>query len=168
MSDTPSRAPEENLIIVDRADDWAAAIGKAFVAFGGIEHVTVVCLREIPRDKLLKATKSFRLVQRIDLLLEILEAYPAQAYRTLAGQLERAKELAETRNLIAHNPLVLEFYERPDGKLFHQQVIAAMHRDRKITLEELQAFADDSMALSAALYDTSSEVFRLRGSPAGA
>jgi hypothetical protein len=154
--------------LVDWSGDWAAAIGKAFVAFGGIEHVTVACLRQIPRDKLQKSTRAFRLGQRIDLLLEILEAYPAAPYQQLATCLARAKVLAETRNLIAHNPLVLEFYERPDGSIFHQQVIAAMHKDRKVTLEKLQAFADESESLASALYGASSEVFRVHGQSAGA
>ena len=154
--------------LVDLAGEWSAAIGKAFIAFGGIEHVTVACLRQLPRDRLQKSTRSYRLGQRIDLLLEILEAYEAPPYKQLSASLGRAKELAETRNLIAHNPLVLEFYERPDGSYYHQQVIAAMHRDKKITLEQLQAFAEESEALTAALYAASSEVFRLHGTSAGA
>jgi len=153
--------------LVDLNGDWSTAIGRAFVAFGGIEHVTVVCLRQLPRDKLQKSTRAFRLGQRIALLLEILEAYPTPAYQQLASHLERAKALAETRNLIAHNPLVLDIYERPDGTLFHQQVIAAMHKDRKVTLEELRAFADESEELASALYGASLEVIRLHGSRAG-
>jgi hypothetical protein len=150
--------------LVDWSGEWSSAIGKAFVAFGGIEHVTVACLRTLPKDNLQKSTKSFRLGQRIDLLIEILEPYERDAYRSLAKHLARAKDLAETRNLIAHNPLVLEFYERPDGSIFHEQVIAAMHKDKKITLRELQSFAEECEALVTALYAASSEVFRLHSS----
>ena len=154
--------------LVDWSGEWAAAIGKAFVAFGGIEHVSVACLRSIPRDNLQKSTKSLRLGQRIDLLTKILEGYEEEPYRLLSQHLGRAKVLAETRNLIAHNPLLLEFYERPDGTLYHQEVIAALHRDKKVTLVELKAFADEAEALANALYAASSEVFRLRASLAGA
>jgi hypothetical protein len=152
----------------DWSGDWAAAIGKAFVAFGGIEHVTVACLRTLPKDNLQKSTKSFRLGQRIDLLIEILEPYEKEPYKVLSKHLDRAKALAETRNLIAHNPLVLEFYERPDGSIYHEQVIAAMHKDKKVTLQELQAFADECEALVTELYAASSEVFRLHRSKSGA
>ena len=153
--------------LVDRSGEWSAAIGKALVAFGAIEHVTVACLRHLPRDKLLKSTKSFRLAQRIDLLLELLEVYPTEPYRQLASLLARARVLAETRNLIAHNPLVLDIYERPDGTIFHEQVIAAMHKDRKVTLAELREFAEESEALASSLYSASSDVFRVHGPQSG-
>lgn len=128
----------------------------------------MVCLRSIPQGSLQKSTKSFRLSQSIGLLTEILEAYEDEPYRLLSEHLGHAKVLAETRNLIAHNPLLLEFYERPDGSIYHQEVIAAMHRDRKISLAELKAFADEAEVLASALYAASSEVFRLCASRAGA
>lgn len=147
--------------IVDLKGEWAVAIGKALVAFGSIEHVTVTCLHQIPRDRLQQSTKSFRLAQRIDLLLEILETYQTPPYLRLSDGLKRAKNLAKTRNLIAHNPLFFEVYERPDGTLFHQEVIAAMHKDRKITLEELQDFAEKSETLASKLYRALTEVLRV-------
>lgn len=153
--------------IVDLKGEWASAIGKAFVAFGSIEHVTATCLRQIPRDRLQRSTKLFRLAQRIELLLEMLEAYQAPPYMRLSDGLRRAKQLAKTRNLIAHNPLVFEIYEWLDGTLFHQEVIAAMHKDRKVTLQELQAFAEQSEALASELYSALTEVLRVHGLSTG-
>src|SRR5690606_30746822 len=100
--------------IVDPKGEWAAAIGAAFVAFGSIEHTTIVCLREIPRDSIWRSSKSLKLVPRVDLLLELLEPYQHQECLTLADKLRQVKELARTRNLIAHNPLVLQIHE--DGQ----------------------------------------------------
>lgn len=146
--------------IVDPEGAWAAAIGKAFVAFGAIEHVTVACLREIPRDRIQRSTRSFRLGQRIDLLVELLEAHDGESFKKLAAELIRAKEMAKTRNLIAHNPLVLEVYEWGDGSRFHRQVIASLSSDVRITLEDLTTFARDSEGLASSLYELSSNVFR--------
>ena len=154
--------------IVDLKSEWAAAIGQAFVAFGSIEHVAVVCLRELPRDWIQRTTKSFRFGQRIALLVELLEAYDGAAYKELSVKLQRAKELAETRNLIAHNPLVMDIFQRRDGSMFSREVIAHMHQDKHITLVELQAFASEAETLASDLYRCSSAVFQAHRQPAGA
>lgn len=157
-----SHASEKPLAkIVDLQGAWAAAIGKAFVAFGSIEHVTTACLREIPRDCIQRSTKFFRLGQRIDLLVELLEVHDGEEFKQLSAALIRVKYLAKTRNLIAHNPLVLEIYEWRDGSLLHQEVIASMSSDARITLKELTSFANDAEALSSSLYTLSSAVFKV-------
>ena len=153
---------------MDPNGEWAAAIGQAFVAFGAIEHITVVCLQQIPRDRIQRSTKTLRLGQRIELIVEILEGHDGNVYRELATKLKRAQSLAETRNLIAHNPLVFDFYERQDGTLFHRQVMSAIHKDKDIALPELQQFASDSEQLVAELYQLSTEVFKALRSSASA
>ncbi len=95
--------------IVDLKNEWAVAIGKAFVAFGSIEAITVGCLSAIPIDRIQKSTKSFRLNQRIELIQEVLEAHRDDAFSLLSKKLAAAKAIARKRNLIAHNPLALEF-----------------------------------------------------------
>ena len=154
--------------ITDLKGEWAAAIGQAFVAFGSIEHVTVVCLRELPRDRIQRTTRSFRLGQRISLLVELLEGYDGAPYKELSTNLLRAKELSETRNLIAHNPLVMDFFRRQDGSMFTREVIAHLHQDKHITLEQLQQFASESETLASELYRCSSAVFQAHRQPAGA
>jgi hypothetical protein len=154
--------------LTDLKGEWAAAIGKAFVAFGSIEHVTVVCLRELPRDRIQRTTRSFRLGQRISLLVELLEGYDGDLYKELSAKLQRAKDLAETRNIIAHNPLVMDFFRRQDGSMFTREVIAHLHQDKHITLEQLQQFASESEALASELYRCSSAVFQAHRQPAGA
>ena len=153
--------------ITDLKGEWASAIGKAFVAFGSIEHVTVVCLKELPKDRIQRTTKSFRLGQRIALLVELLEAHDGALYRELSAKLKRAKELAETRNLIAHNPLVMDFFQRQDGSMFTREVIAHLHQDKHITLNELEEFASESETLASDLYRISSAVFQVHRQPAG-
>jgi hypothetical protein len=150
--------------IVDTKGQWATAIGQAFVAFGSIEHVTVACLREIPRDRIQKSTKSFRLGQRIDLLVELLEAHDGDEFSDLSKALKQAKALAQTRNLIAHNPLVLEVYEWADGSIFHREVIASLQGEHRMTLPELQAFANEAETLSSDLFKKASAVFQKLGS----
>lgn len=149
--------------LVDIHGKWAAAIGQSLVAFGSIEHLTVNCLQEIPKDRIQKSVNSFKLGQRIELILELLEAHPGLVYEQLAAKLSRAKELLATRNLIAHNPLVLGILHT-DGKFTHKEAIVSLRGGtRRIELRELQAFAEECEQLAADLYGcTESAVSALR------
>ncbi len=155
--------------LVDLNGKWAAAIGQSFVAFGSIEHITVTCLQEIPKDRIQKSVSSFKLGQRIDLILELLEAHPGIVYEQLAAKLSRAKELLVTRNLIAHNPLVLGILHA-DGKFTHKEAIVSLRGGkRRIELPELQAFAAECEQLASDLYGcTEAAVNALRGGTANA
>jgi hypothetical protein len=150
--------------LVDLNGKWATAIGRSFVAFGSIEHITVICLQEIPKDRIQKSVSNFKLGQRIDLILELLEAHPGDPYTQLAAKLSRAKEMLATRNLIAHNPLILGFLYT-NGKFTHNETIVSLRKGQhRITLLELQSFADECEQLASDLHGcTSAVVNALRG-----
>jgi hypothetical protein len=150
--------------IVDPKGEWAAAIGAAFVAFGSIEHTTVVCLREIPADSIWRFSKSLNLVPRVDLLLELLEPYRHQECLTLAEKLRRVKELAHTRNLIAHNPLVLQMHEDGQGnRIFGSAITAIRKEGHLISLPEAQEFATTCEELAFELVGVSINAFKAMG-----
>jgi hypothetical protein len=114
----------------------------------------------LPRDKIQKAARALLLTKRIELLLEILEAYSQQPYSDLALQLKRVQALIGTRNMIAHNPLVLELYETADGSFLHRQVISHVQKEKEIDLAELRRFANESEDVSSALWAASLAVFK--------
>lgn len=145
--------------ITDLKGEWAVAVGRAMIAFGSIEHVTVVCLRNIPRDPLHKSTAALSLVPRVELLLEILAARPGKVFSELANGLSRIKPLAKIRNLIAHNPLVLQVFEAENGDYGFKELIVALHKEQSISLPQLQKFADEAEQLAAELLQCSSAVF---------
>lgn len=155
--------------LVDLSGKWAEAIGQAFVAFGSFEHVTVACLEQIPLDPIARSTAKLGLAHRIELIVEILSAHQGEVFTDLASKLEEARGMTPTRNLIAHNPLVMVFYQHADGAIFHREVIAALHKERQITLEELQDFARRAEKLASDLYGTAGKVFaalsQARGKP---
>lgn len=138
--------------LVDLNGQWAAAIGKSFVAFGSIEHLTVICLQEIPKDRIQKSVRSFKLAQRIDLVRELLEAHPGQVYEDLSTKLGRAKELLVTRNLIAHNPLALGILHSDGGFTHREAIVSLRDGTRRIELAELQAFAAECEQLASELH----------------
>ncbi|MFZ2168978.1 MAG: hypothetical protein WAW61_04995, partial [Methylococcaceae bacterium] len=135
-------------------------------AFGSIEHVTIECLRNIPRDRIQRSTQCFSLSQRIDLIVELLETESDTQFSNLSVLLLRAKELAKTRNLIAHNPLVLEVYEHTNGGFMFKETIASLLKKRqRISFHELETFANESERLASDLYDYSVKVFNALEKP---
>ncbi len=147
---------------------WASAIGRAFVAFGSIEYITILCLQEIPKDRIKRSTSSFKLVQRIDLIQELLEAYDGDIYQELSTNLGIAKGMAPTRNLIAHNPLFVDIYQKSDGS-FHpvQSIIGLKNSKQRISLLETQDFADKAEKLVIELYASATKVLDMFRSGTG-
>lgn len=150
--------------LVDLNGEWAAAIGRCFVAFGSIEDSTVTCLQEIPKDRIQKSVKNFRLGQRIDLIIELLEAHPGYVYEQLTAKLSRAKKMSETRNLIAHNPLILGIHYTDDSYTVKESIVSLRNDQHRISLAELQEFATESEQLATDLHRcTAAVVNALRG-----
>lgn len=159
------RHGRENLArLVDLQGNWAFAIGNAFVAFGSIEHTVVICVRAIPRDKFQRFTNSLKLSQRVELLLDLLEGRSEPECIELSKMLEQVTVLAKTRNLIAHNPLVLQLYEEPNGEYRLTEAISAIHKPgHQISLAAVQAFAAESQELATQLIGASRRCFRALG-----
>lgn len=150
--------------LVDRNHEWALAIGRAFVAFGSIERLVVAGLHNVPKESIEQSIRSLRLGQRIDLLLELLEGHPGEVFETFSASLKKATKLSTLRNLIAHNPLVLEVYEA-GGDFAVKEVIASMHGQQQMTLGQVQQFAIDAEALSAEMVTAALAVFSLLRHP---
>ncbi len=147
--------------IVDPDGQWAAAIGKAFIAFGSIEHTVVVCLKEIPRDSAPRFFRPIPLGKKIEFLLEVLMQRQGPECSVLVGNLLRAKDLAESRNLVAHNPLVLSIYENDKGELAFEESISHVYKEGKeMSLSDLQNFADESERLASELIHSSIAAFK--------
>ncbi len=154
--------------LTDPNNEWAVAVGRSILAFGNIEHVTVACLRNIPRDKIQRSTERLTFAPRTELLIEILEGHSEEEFSKLSQGLKRAKELAQTRNLIAHNPLVLEVFENDSGDFQFNSVIVAMHKEGvTISLVELLAFTEQVELLATELFKSSLSVFALLKARAG-
>ena len=145
--------------LADPKGPWAAAIGRAFVAFGNIEFITLHCLEFIPKDRIQRSASALGLVQRVELLQELLEANKAESASELSRQLGRAKALAPTRNLLAHNPIFVDFYQHKDGSYVQVQRIRSVAKPKRtLTLTQVETFADEAENLANDLYHASSAV----------
>lgn len=123
---------------VDKNGEWAALIGRLFIAFGVIEKVTHECMRLWLKDPIYTNLKSTPLSKRIDLVSRLV---PEQGFKQdLVAEFEQAlkqsKDLAEYRNLVAHNPLMLVLFE--DCGDFREAITHVHKEEKYIELDELQ------------------------------
>lgn len=131
-------------------------MGKAVLRFGDIELVCIKCLSAIAPKKNERAASRLKFGQRVDLLIKHLEARPTSDEHLLAilNGMKRAKGLAKTRNLIAHNPVLLDIYVTQDEtESFASHAITSIRSEQDtLDLEGLHEFADEIESLSSELW----------------
>ena len=140
---------------LDVLSEWRSIIGHAIVGFGELELITYKCLVHIPSDKIFETTSRLGFSQRIDLILEILEArMPISGYVSqFIGKLKRAKVLASTRNHIAHNPVMLNmFVHKTSGDVTLERSIATIRGEKFIDLASAKEFAAEVEDLASTMW----------------
>ena len=137
-------------------DEWRALVGTAIVCFGDLELITIKCLAHIPHDRIAETASRLPFARRVDLLVEIIEGRGQlpSSITTFLSQLKRARKLAEVRNVIAHNPVMLNLYlQRGTGDVHAERSIAAARREGlSIDLASLKEFAAEVEDLASALW----------------
>lgn len=136
--------------------EWQALVGTAIVSFGELELITLKCLAHIPHDRISDTASRLGFGQRVDLLLEILNGRKPlpEVVLVFAEKLKRAKKLAETRNLIAHNPVMLNLYVHMSTGDFKalRSITSARGDGRSIELEDLKEYAAEVEDLASELW----------------
>lgn len=149
--------------LVDPKHEWASEIGRIVISFGSIEHVTMLCLRGLPRDPIYPATSHLKLAPRLDLLMAVLAGSSDPDAARLADLFGEAKALAEDRNLILHNPLMLEVYEDKVGSYEFQHAIQSVRRaNKRLSLGELVKIREKAERLATELYGVASPMLERR------
>lgn len=138
------------------AAEWEALVGKAILRFGDIELISIRCLAAIPSDKIAESATKLEFGRRAELLIEILESRSVRSQwesEILSG-MKQAKALAKTRNLIAHNPVMLDLYvndEDTESYAAHA-ITSARSENHSIDLTELQEFTAKVEELASELW----------------
>ncbi len=150
--------------LVDLDHKWAKEIGRVFISFGSIEHVTMECLKQIPKDNIFDITRHFKLGQRIDLILQLLEPYKEKQIVEFKELLKKAKSLAAERNLLAHNPLMLNVYGNEEGEFKLEEKITSMKNEKKhMSFNALQKLANETEALTSSIHKALNQVLTIAG-----
>lgn len=135
----------------DQVERWSKQIGSLLMAFGGIEGLTYLGLKALPRDSIFKNVVRLNFGQRADILSSILNGRRHDAPTLVAVAIElmnSAKKLAETRNLVAHNPLSMNIYQESDGRIrLAEEISHHTNDERRLSYEELVASALEAQLL---------------------
>ena len=136
-------------------NEWRRVVGKAIVCFGELELITYKCLAHIPSDNKAGTSSLLPFGRRVALIIEILEGRKPWSAEIAAfvEMLKRAKKLAETRNDIAHNPVMLNvFVHKVSGDVLLEHSIATARGGRFIDLSSATEFADEVEDLASAMW----------------
>lgn len=149
--------------LADPKHEWAGEIGRIVISFGSIEHVTILCLMRLPKDPIYLATSHLNLVPRLDLLMAVLAGSSDPDATRLTELFGEAKKLAEDRNLILHNPLMLEVYEDKDGSHEFQHAIQSVrHAEKRLPLTKLVNIRENAERLATELYGAAAPMLERR------
>jgi len=126
-------------------EEWEQLIGKAILSFAEIELITYHFLKHIPQDDIFQAVSRLSFGHRVDLILRILNGRNGlpDVGEKFKENLQKARKLTEVRNLIAHNPTMLDVYEhRESGAIGVERTIRAVrNQQRFLDLAGLKEYA---------------------------
>ena len=144
-------------------EEWEVLIGKAIIAFGEIELVTYKCLMYLPTEHIFEVVADLPFTKRIDLVCQLIQE------KTLSDTiqddfiklLKNARQYAEIRNLIAHNPVQVSVYEHhKTGDFFvRPEIIALRKKGKVVDINRMRIFAKEIEALSSELINLMSGLF---------
>lgn len=144
-------------------DEWHGLIGRAIVACGDIELVTYKCLTYLPTEHIFEVVADLPFSKRIDLICKLIEdkPLPDELRTDFLQLLTKSKKTAETRNIIAHNPLQVSVYEHEKtGDIFVRPEIQTIRKKQKILrLNDMRRFTAEVEELSSDLHAVMGQVF---------
>lgn len=140
-------------------DKWAPLIGRFVLAFGDIESFIYSMQTRMVDETVLKHTQRLSLDQRIkfvhDLLLNCdMDEVIAQKF---IDAITKVENLRKQRNLIAHNPLFLVFYEDSDIFEPEEAICNFKRNDEILNYESLSKIVNEAESIANELYIIDSE-----------
>lgn len=145
--------------------EWRTLVGTVILSFGDIELITLKCLAHLPSDNIYESVSTLPFGRRVDLIIDILQgrASTPNAAAPLIEKLQRAKSLSEYRNVLAHNPLIADFYvHKVTGDVVVEHGISSARRKGKsIDLASLKELAGEVEGLAGELYMTLGKIAQM-------
>ena len=141
---------------------WAPLIGRFILEMGTIENATRQCLKSWTSEATYKHTKSLGLKDRIGFLSDLLneQSFSAVNKAAFLEALERAKELLQTRNVVAHQPLQLMFFRDDRSPAMKEGLFPKEDETNSIDIEKLKGELAKAQKVASSLIE-SMAAFRL-------
>ena len=143
--------------------EWSSSIGRLMMAFGEIEAVTQLFLYKFPRDAIFETTARLNFGVRTRLVADVVENHPdieTKSKTEFVGLLKEARRLSDTRNIIAHSPLMMRYYEHPIEGWQHYEIVLGNVRNREepITKDALKDIVEEVETLARSLWDSFAKI----------
>lgn len=122
------------------------------MAFGSIEGAVYIALRDVPSSEIHRTARRLALGVRLELLLEILEAYESDAHKALAKCLGQVRSLSKKRNIPAHNGLVIHLGGAEENFAWTEMITSPHDPKHRLTLDEVIELASSAEALASQLH----------------
>jgi len=136
--------------------EWEALIGKGIVSFGRLEVLAIKFLAHFYGEDITTPTSWKPFSERADDVIAKLETlvvlHPNE--QGLRDGFRRAKTLVKTRNLIAHNPVMLDLYTRDgsDELAAERSIRSILPDEAALDLAALKEFVAEVENLAAKLW----------------
>lgn len=139
-------------------ENWVNLIGKFFVSFAKIEHTTCISIQHFSEDNITKTANNLPFKTRVELLIELIKGKNYIDTEKAEKHIELLKislKLSEKRNIIAHNPILLDLYTQEETEELQEREVIVSKRSKKkrIYLENLEKMVDEVEKLSKELVD---------------
>ncbi|MFT2792932.1 hypothetical protein ACMV5I_23085 [Serratia sp. T13T92] len=141
--------------IVD-TEKWAPVVGKFVLGFGSLEHHTYILLKKHVEPIVLKYTSNLPFKTRIKFLRNIFVNHKYSQRYTAC--MDSIIELIDMRNLIAHNPLFLVFYEEPEDRVYDEAIGSYKKINELILYEDLVKAVNKIESIEHELISISAEI----------
>jgi hypothetical protein len=140
--------------MVDPDHEWATLVGRLLIAFAAMESLTHHCLKEWLNETVYRHLAKMRFAQRVDLVINLANEQdsPSEKIEIFVFNLKKARKLAEKRNAVAHNPLVLCLFKGEEE--FTEAIASDKKEDEIIQLDELKQMVNEAEALEEDLWDS--------------
>jgi hypothetical protein len=142
-------------------EEWATLIGQFFVSFAKIEHTTCISIQYFSEDNISNTANRLAFKTRVELLIELItdkKYIDDDKTKKYTDLLEKALKLSEKRNIIAHNPILLDLYTHEETEQLIQREVIISKRNKRIFLDNLKEMVDEAEKLSKELSDAYIEI----------
>jgi len=141
--------------------DWDSAIGRAILAFNNIEWLTLTFLQRLLSDDIFGSLVGFSFSKRVDLILNLIRSKKVVDDLLIEANdcFQEAKKLAETRNIIAHNPVRLGLYENKDkDAVLRLEVTHYRKKNKTVSLTDIHEYLQKIESLERKLLNIIIEI----------
>jgi len=120
---------------------WSEPIGRLMISFAHIEREIVDGLITVAKDPITNHTSKLGFKQRLDLLLDLLNSHSKdnKVIEDLITDLKKIEEISKIRNMVAHNPLVLEVSQAQDEPPIKEYIGHILKNHKRVTFEQLMS-----------------------------